>query len=161
MEKLINILKHEKTLLIFRWIVGIIFIYSSLHKIPDTVEFAHTIQNYKLFPYELTNLAAMFMSWLQFLTGLFLIIGTMVRATAAILTILLNIFLIMFIILLIQGRDIHCGCLPTNLSADLQLEMILNIIRNVILVGMTITIFKFTKESTIESKQRGDYESKT
>ncbi len=148
MEKFMILLKHRTTLFIFRWILGLFFIYASLNKIVDPAGFAQDIQNYEIVPYALTNMMGIIMPWLEFLTGLFLIIGTMVRGSAFIISGMLVVFTIALSAALVRGLDIHCGCFPANESQEvnLRLELIIGILRDIILLVMSFAVYQFTGE---------------
>ena len=96
--------------LIFRILLGIVFIYSGSQKIAQPANFAVTIQNYRLLPIELTNMAAIIIPWLEFYCGLFIFIALFRQASAAILSILMIIFSIALISAIFRGLDIYCGC---------------------------------------------------
>ena len=51
-------LENPKLILLFRVILGIIFIYASIDKIIDPLKFSNTIDNYHITPVSLNNLAA-------------------------------------------------------------------------------------------------------
>lgn len=149
MEKIRAILQHRLTLRLFRWILGGLFIYASLHKIVETELFARDIQNYRLVPYALTNLMAMILPWLELICGLFLISGTFLRSSAVIITGMLSVFIIAIVISLLRGINLHCGCyeLAGNLqienAAEIKLEMIRHAFENMILLLMAFAVANF------------------
>ncbi len=155
MSKVTEILQNRVTVILFRWILGGLFIYASLHKIIETETVARDIQNYKLVPYAVTNLMATILPWIEFLAGLFLITGTMLRGSAAILTALLFMFIIAIAISLARGLNIHCGCYELagtteSVNAnEVRVEMIWHIFENIILMGMGQVIILFGEKSAI------------
>ncbi len=93
-----------------RLVLGGIFIYASLDKIANPAEFAKAIGNYHVLPFGLENLLALFLPWLELLTGILLIAGIMVDG-ATILIISMNIVFIFAISqALARGISIECGC---------------------------------------------------
>ena len=147
-----SIINNRVTLFIFQWIIGLVFIYASLHKIVETQGFAQDIQNYRLLPYSMTHIAAMILPWLEFLAGLFLIINTMVRESTLISAFLLAIFIMALVSALLRGLNIDCGCF--TLAGDLQyadayaarLGMVTAIGRNVLLFAMSLAVLLFSPE---------------
>jgi len=166
MKKIRAILKHPLTLRSFRWILGGMFIYASLHKIVETELFARDIQNYKLVPYALTNLMAMILPWLELICGLFLISGTFLRSSTVIIVGLLSVFIIAIVLSLLRGINLHCGCyelagdLQIQNAAKIKLEMIGHVFENMILLVMAFAVTQFgesgvTQTASLQTDQTG------
>ena len=97
-----------------RLVLGGVFIYASLDKIANPAEFAKAIGNYHVLPFGLENLLALFLPWLELLTGILLIAGIMVDG-ATILIISMNIVFIFAISqALARGISIECGCFSVS-----------------------------------------------
>lgn len=109
-----NILKNEWLALIFRLIVGAVFIYASLDKIMHPEAFAKSVYNYKLLPPALINITAIFLPWLELLVGAALILGTKVEGASLIISAMLVVFLIAVTTTLIRGISIDCGCFTSS-----------------------------------------------
>ena len=138
------LLEHPFSLLVFRWAVGLMFIYASLYKIIDPGEFARSIQNYKIAPYGLTNLMALILPWIEFLSGLFLIIGKcMIRGSTLVISGLLIIFIVAMISAIVRGLDIECGCLSSGGQGS-DYDLYFSLFRNVIFLAMCFSIFRST-----------------
>ena len=95
---------------IFRWILGLIFIYASIHKIADPFEFSEAIYNYRILQEVLINPLAIWLPWLELLAGLCLIIGIYINGGALIISFLSLSFAIALGSALFRGLDISCGC---------------------------------------------------
>jgi uncharacterized membrane protein YphA (DoxX/SURF4 family) len=117
-KKLKSFLKSPYVAIIMRLILGGVFLYASIDKIIHPAKFAQAIQNYRLIPIELTNVVGIFLPWLEFYCGLFLIIGLFNRASSCIIAALLSFFIIALTSAIIRGLDIACGCYGsgTNVS---------------------------------------------
>lgn len=95
---------------IFRWILGLIFIYASIHKITDPFAFSEAIYNYRILPDVLINPLAIWLPWLELTAGLSLIIGVWTKGGALIISFLSLSFAIALGSALFRGMDISCGC---------------------------------------------------
>jgi uncharacterized membrane protein YphA (DoxX/SURF4 family) len=103
----------EYLALVLRLAVGGFFIYASMSKIPYPAQFAEATANYRLIPYWLLNLSAVILPWIEFVSGLFLIIGFMSRVSATLIGSMLIMFNIMVLVNMYWGAPISCGCYDT------------------------------------------------
>ncbi|MBI3258151.1 MAG: DoxX family membrane protein [Ignavibacteriae bacterium] len=105
-----TILNNPILALAIRLVLGCIFIFAAAGKIADPDTFAKSISNYHLIPNFALNIMALTMPWIELLTGIFLIIGVRLRASSAIISGMLIIFLIAIISAILRGYNIDCGC---------------------------------------------------
>ena len=104
-------LLHDDYLhLAVRLLIGGLFLYAGLPKILDTMGFASSIYNYKLFPSPLIGLTAAFIPSVEVLAGFALILGVKVRGASLLISLLLVVFITLAAISAIRGLDIDCGC---------------------------------------------------
>jgi uncharacterized membrane protein YphA (DoxX/SURF4 family) len=97
----------------FRLALGGFFIYASMSKIPYPAQFAEATANYRLVPHWLVHPVAVVLPWLEFVCGLFLVIGFSSRAAVVLIGMLLIIFNVMVLINIYWGAPISCGCYDT------------------------------------------------
>ena len=154
-----NFIRSLNLPLIFRVILGIIFIYASYEKILDPTAFSKNIHNYHTTDNLIwvENLVALILPWLELVVGVFLIFGVFLKGSTSI-TIGLYIF---FIIILSQavfrGIDVHCGCFKTEADAgvtDLRMELIKRIGQDFVLLGMAF-IIKYKNKFLLLNKEIG------
>ncbi len=99
-----------------RWILGLTFIYASLHKILAPADFAKIVYGYGLFPEISINLIAITIPFLELVIGLALIIGIYPRASAITINGLLLAFIVALTINLVRGHEFDCGCFSARQS---------------------------------------------
>ena len=128
---------------IFRWVVGLIFIYASMDKLLHPSAFAVAVDNYRILPGDLVNLAAITLPWLELVCGILLIIGMFPRAAALILSLLLVVFFLALSISLYRGIDISCGCF--TLSTATEKINITYMVRDVLVLAMSFQILFFDR----------------
>jgi uncharacterized membrane protein YphA (DoxX/SURF4 family) len=128
---------------IFRIIIGGIFIIAGLAKISDPVRFIFTLREFRLFPEIIIPFTALYLPWLEFILGLFIILGILHRTSSLILACLNMFFTVAILSVIIRGIEIDCGCfglladkLKIPDTADMKA-----VIRNMIFIGMCMYIF--------------------
>ena len=144
MKFLKDILKDRYTVLIFRMVLGLVFVYASLDKIANPQDLAKIIYNYKILPSFLVNIFAITLPWIELICGLFLIGGIFVESSSLVIFFLLIIFIMgTSINVFIRGIDINCGCFTTSLAAKKSgAELVL---RQIILLLVSLQIFLFNR----------------
>ena len=131
-----------------RLVLGGVFIYASLDKIANPAEFAKAIGNYHVLPFGLENLLALFLPWLELITGILLIAGIMVDG-ATILIISMNIVFIFAISqALARGISIECGCFSVSTEGGNNFGF-QTILRDFVYLIMAFIIF-YRKDKQLE-----------
>ena len=102
-------------ILVIRYILGAIFVYSAYAKLQDPIGFADSIHNYRVFGLIISNWSAVLVPPLELLLGILLITGKWLEESLLLTLGLYFIFDVMVIQALIRGLDISCGCFsPAN-----------------------------------------------
>ncbi len=128
---------------LFRLFLGILFIYASVDKILHPAEFAKIVYNFHILPGFLINIFATILPWVEFLTGVFLILGIALDSVAFLASTLIAVFIIALGINLIRGLDINCGCFSTAASSKSNLSK--RVMEDVIFLAMSVQVWKCNK----------------
>ena len=111
MNRPLNFLMNQGWLeLICRWVLGIVFIYASFHKIASPAKFAEVIYGYYLFPAGIIHLIAVILPFLEMFCGAAMLLGIYPRSAALILVALLLLFIGVLSFNLSRGLKFDCGC---------------------------------------------------
>ena len=139
-----NIFKYINMMLIARLVLAFVFIYASIDKIIDPLSFSDTIDNYHISPYQLNNIAALIIPWLELIIGICLLINVFLTGASFISIGLLVFFIIIISQALFRGINIDCGCFDLNSSnlddVELRIKMIRRIIEDFVFLGLAIFI---------------------
>jgi uncharacterized membrane protein YphA (DoxX/SURF4 family) len=129
---------------LFRFIVGGIFLVSGLAKLADPVRFLLTLREFQLLPGMLESFLVVYLPWLEFLLGLCVVLGVLHRTSALLIAGLNGFFIVAIGSVMARGIVVDCGCF--GLLADvLHLPDLADgkaIVRNLVLMGMCLHIFR-------------------
>ena len=143
-----NLFRHPVVGLVFRIYVGGVFLAASMYKINYPGEFAETIASYQLVPVWGVNLMALVLPWTELITGLMMILGLRLRASAALITAMLVMFCIAIVATLIRGIPIGCGCF-TTVEDPIGWTTLL---RDMIWLAMSIHVLVFPSALQLEDR---------
>ncbi|MBU0640797.1 MAG: DoxX family membrane protein [Planctomycetes bacterium] len=93
-----------------RLAVGITFLFAALVKLGDLPGFATDVRDYELLPELWTNAVAYVFPWIEAIAALLLITGIWRREARVLIATMLVGFVVLKLIVLIQQRDVDCGC---------------------------------------------------
>jgi len=138
-----NIFNNGWIEIAFRWILGITFIYASYYKIMSPADFAKMVYGYNLFPEALINLIAIFLPFVELISGLSLLLGIYPRSAALIINGLLLAFIILLTINIIRGHEFDCGCFSAKETGSPKMMAQMMVVRDVIYLIMGLQVFLF------------------
>ena len=133
-------MNNKYLLLLFRVIVGFVFIYAGILKISDPAGFSDAINNYDLLPLSFVNFFAITLPWIEVVAGLFLLFGISVKENSFIISAMLVVFLLAIVISLGRGLNIECGCFGTSSGTKVG---IIKLVENSILLIFSFVLIKF------------------
>ncbi len=100
----------SRILILFRLIVGGVFIFAAVTKIPQAGALARSMEQFHLVPQPLVLPFSYFLPWLEFFCGVALIVGVWIPAAALWANILLIVFTSAIAANLVRGIETDCGC---------------------------------------------------
>ncbi|MGD8898050.1 MAG: MauE/DoxX family redox-associated membrane protein, partial [Acidobacteriota bacterium] len=104
-------LQTPRLQLVVRLLLGLMFVYASLDKIADPAGFARIVYQWQTLGPVPSNLVAVILPWIELLAGLLLIAGVWKREAAAVVAVLLVVFIVAAVGVLVRGIDVdNCGC---------------------------------------------------
>ena len=103
-------IRNRTVLVVFRIVLGGLFIYAGVVKALEPLDFAQNIRNYRLVGQALSFAAALVLPWLEILAGAFLIAGIWKRGAALVISGLLVFFIVLTAVTMVRGLDVECGC---------------------------------------------------
>jgi uncharacterized membrane protein YphA (DoxX/SURF4 family) len=106
-------LHHNYLNWILRLLVGGAFVFAGALKIADPAKFAVDVSNYRLVPYELINLVAILVPWIEVTAGSFVLAGIWLRAATLAIISMTVMFFAVIVSALARGLNIECGCFGT------------------------------------------------
>jgi putative oxidoreductase len=102
--------RNRTVLLVFRIVLGGLFVYAGVVKVLEPLDFAQGIRNYQIVGQSLSFPAALILPWLEILAGAFLVLGLWKRGAALVISTLLVFFIVLTVVTMIRGLDVDCGC---------------------------------------------------
>jgi putative oxidoreductase len=99
-----------RALIAVRIVLGALFIWAAVTKLPDMAAFAQDVANYRVVPAALVAFVASAVVGIELIAGIALVVGVMERAAAAVIASLLVAFALFLCQALLRGIDLRCGC---------------------------------------------------
>ncbi len=136
---------------LLRLFFGFILIYASLDKLLHPVQFALAVENYRLISSAASRWVAIWLPYLELLTGLLLMSGFWEEAAGLTTTLLMGIFFIAIFQAYLRGLDISCGCFSVDGDANLGVGKVLENLA--LLIGSIILVVLQHRRPTIQPPQ--------
>jgi uncharacterized membrane protein YphA (DoxX/SURF4 family) len=99
--------------LLARLFLGGVYVVAGALKVLDPGKFAESVANFRLLPYELINVVAITLPWIEIVAGLFLILGLWWVASAWLINLMTVAFIGAIASAVARGLSIDCGCFGT------------------------------------------------
>ncbi|RZO17822.1 MAG: DoxX family membrane protein [Verrucomicrobiaceae bacterium] len=107
--------------LLFRIILGGVFIYSGIYKIRDPQALELVIRNYKILADPFIAISAMTLPPLEIILGTCLLFKILFKGAIALCVTILIAFITALSSLMLRGIDIECGCLGLRTTIQMQI----------------------------------------
>jgi putative oxidoreductase len=144
MKLLVKFFSNPVTLSIFKILLGVLFVISSISKIQNPAKFMDAIDAYKIVPAIFVRPFALFIPWLQIICGLFFIFDIYAQSTALIISGLLFVYTIAIAQAFARGMSMECGCFDLIEGLEDKVGW-RSIIRDLIFLGMSGVVVLFDK----------------
>ncbi|MEZ4525434.1 MAG: cation diffusion facilitator family transporter [Desulfobacterales bacterium] len=131
---------------VLRIVLGLTFIYASLHKIMEPKAFAEAVYNYQILPDQLINLTAIALPVIEVLAGLCLVFNFWTPGAMSVINGMLIVFIAATAFNISRGLNIHCGCFesPGTEAAD-KWDMISTIVLDSVMLAAGVSVFLMQK----------------
>jgi uncharacterized membrane protein YphA (DoxX/SURF4 family) len=93
-----------------RVLLGALFVYAGVVKLPDPAAAERAVRAYRLLPESLVGVAAFGLPVVEIAVGLALLAGVFVRTAAVVTAVLLAVYLAAIASVWARGLSIDCGC---------------------------------------------------
>jgi uncharacterized membrane protein YphA (DoxX/SURF4 family) len=141
-DKFKKILSSPALQFLARLILGGLFIYASIDKIAQPLQFSRIIESYKILPLSLVTLPALILPWVELFAGICLVSGLFVRSAAMLLSALLVFFIVVLGFNAWRGIKISCGCFSTNITDSENIYVLIARDLLILLPGLVIVFFQ-------------------
>jgi uncharacterized membrane protein YphA (DoxX/SURF4 family) len=111
---------------LIRILLGSFFVFTSGQKIIEPYQnFLYVVQQYQMFPPFLEEITARVVPWVEFVLGLFLILGLWLRPTLMAMGLLITGFLVIISQALMRGIPLaDCGCFGDMITVPPQITLL-------------------------------------
>jgi uncharacterized membrane protein YphA (DoxX/SURF4 family) len=116
-----------------RLVLGAVFLAAGVSKAWEPMGFVQAIEGYRMLPGWLALPVAFYLPFLEIVCGILLVAGKFVRESAAILAVLLVVFMGAIVQAWIRGLSIDCGCFGGGVPGR---NYLLLLVRDAALVAM-------------------------
>jgi len=157
-----KLLRSSYTSLLFRLILGGIFIFTGFAKVNHISALINEIKQYQILPYALASVYGHVLPYLEIVVGVLLVLGIVLRISASIAGLMLISFAVAKIVAIIRGLNISvCHCfgpaVPLLSNQSLAIDFIM------LLLAIQIILFRnklFSISSWIRRRNTHNHESR-
>lgn len=140
-DRLKKLLASTPLQILARLVLGGIFIYASLDKISQPLQFARVLESYKILPLALISLPALILPWVELFAGICLVSGLCARSAAMLLSALLLVFILALGLDALRGIKISCGCFSTAIGDSENIYVLIARDLLIMIPGLLIIFF--------------------
>jgi uncharacterized membrane protein YphA (DoxX/SURF4 family) len=133
--------KKSLFVLIARLVLAGVFVMAALPKIQDPIAFAASVAAFRVINSDLSAWVALFLPWLELILGLGILLPAIRRTSAALIGLLLFIFIVLHTSAWVRGLDISCGCFGSE-TGEAASDYRWLILRNALLLGATLLVLR-------------------
>ncbi|HEY5040020.1 MAG TPA: MauE/DoxX family redox-associated membrane protein [bacterium] len=126
----------------FRVLCGAILVYASQDKLGDPEKFSKVVENYHVLPMSLIPLTAVVIPWLEFFTGICLMVGFRWRGAAFLFCALMGFYSLSLSWNLFHGVEMNCGCFSMDSTDKITW---LTVSRDILFLGMGFIVLTADK----------------
>jgi putative oxidoreductase len=142
----VRALRHPWLHLALRLGLGGFFLYASLDKIAAPAAFARIVYQWQAAGPVPSNLVAVILPWIEALAGVLLIAGLWKREAAAVIAVLLLVFIVAAGSVMARGIDVeNCGCISTAKTEERAWWQGVGwflVARNLVLLGAALVLMR-------------------
>jgi len=124
-----------------RILLGAVFIYASWGKILDPSAFADIIANYQIVSPRVGHLTALFLPYLELVSGICLIFNRWPRGSALLVAGMMVVFMAALGYNIYRGIDVNCGCF--TLTEGATGNMWLYLVRDILFFAMAVGVILY------------------
>jgi putative oxidoreductase len=121
------ILQSKYPAVILRVIVGCIFVFSAVTKLPIHTDFVSIVQSYQLLPDSLAAVYGNALPWVELVIGSFLVLGIQIRASSFVTILICLSFLAANISSIVSGESFCGNCFGEAFALPVSLALTLDI----------------------------------
>lgn len=121
-------------------VIGCVFIYAGVLKIPNPLQFADNVASYEILPNALVSPFALSLPFLEILAGLLLVTGIQWRVGALAISALAAVFCFAIVYALARGIVIDCGCFGSD-GIPSKTQMWLDLGRDILLFIGALVVY--------------------
>ncbi len=129
---------HRVLFVIFRLILGAVFLLAGVPKILHPAAFAEALYNYQILPDIFVNIVAVVMPWVEVIVGGLLVVGVWMEGAVLIYNFLVISFTCALAFNLARGLNINCGCFSPTGGEAINMGTIL---RDVLILCLSLYLF--------------------